>query len=308
MNDLIIETSNLTKVYGKQKAVDNLNLHIYKGKIYGLLGRNGAGKTTTMKMILDLISPSSGNVYLWGKEISSNKSTILSNVGSLIEAPGFYHNLTARENLEIFASLRKIENKESSIKKCLELVGLSYNDKKTFSQYSMGMKQRLAIALTIMHNPDLLILDEPTNGLDPIGIYEMRKFIRNLCEQEKKTILISTHILSEIELLADDIGIIDQGKLIMENTKEDIKKMRQEYIEVSVLNIEMAKSILNELSYVHDYEVVSENKIRIPEKGVIPYKLNEDLITNKIEVNEIHLVRESMEEFFVKVTGGEGIA
>lgn len=207
MSEYVIETKGLTKEYNGKRSVSDLNLHIKKGRIYGLLGRNGAGKTTTMKMILNLIDSSAGEVIVFGKSMKKYNKEILPRIGCLIESPGFYPNLTGTENLKIFAQLRGIP-KRNAIKESLELVGLKYNDKKLFSQYSMGMKQRLAIALAVMHDPEILILDEPINGLDPIGIAEVRTFIRKLCTEKGKTILISSHILSEIELIADDIGII----------------------------------------------------------------------------------------------------
>ncbi len=193
----IIETKNLTKQYGSQKSVADLNIHVKRGRIYGLLGRNGAGKTTTMKMLLGLTKPTSGEVKIWGKSLQGNEKKLLPRIGSLIESPGFYPNLTGTENLRIFATLRGVPNNHA-IKDALDLVGLPYKDKKLFSQYSLGMKQRLAIALAVMHDPELLILDEPINGLDPIGIAEVRSFIRELCDARGKTILISSHILSEI--------------------------------------------------------------------------------------------------------------
>lgn len=193
MSDYVIETKNLTKQYGTQMSVSDLNIHVKKGRIYGLLGRNGAGKTTTMKMLLGLTAPTSGEVEILGKNIRTNSKQVLPHIGSLIEAPGFYPNLTGTENLRIFAELRNIKN-ANAIKGALELVGLPYRDKKLFSQYSLGMKQRLAIALAVMHNPSILILDEPINGLDPIGIAEVRSFIRELCDAQGKTILISSHI------------------------------------------------------------------------------------------------------------------
>ena len=186
----IIETKNLTKQYGSQKSVADLNIHVKRGRIYGLLGRNGAGKTTTMKMLLGLTKPTSGEVKIWGKSLQGNEKKLLPRIGSLIESPGFYPNLTGTENLRIFATLRGVPNNHA-IKDALDLVGLPYKDKKLFSQYSLGMKQRLAIALAVMHDPELLILDEPINGLDPIGIAEVRSFIRELCDARGKTILIS---------------------------------------------------------------------------------------------------------------------
>ena len=208
MSDCIIETKGLTKRYGEQVSVSSLDLHVQKGRIYGLLGRNGAGKTTTMKMLLGLTAPTSGTVSIFGRPLRGNEKGTLPRIGSLIESPGFYPNLTGTENLQIFARLRGLKS-PNYIKGALELVNLPYRDKKRYAQYSLGMKQRLAIALSVMHDPELLILDEPINGLDPIGIAEVRDFIRALCDERGKTILLSSHILSEIALLADDIGIID---------------------------------------------------------------------------------------------------
>ena len=192
MSELIIKTKNLTKIYGTQKSVANLDLHVKKGRIYGLLGRNGAGKTTTMKMLVGLTKPSVGEIHIFGKQLNNNEKKILPRIGTLIESPGFYPNLTGTENLRIFATLRGVPNRHA-IKDALDLVGLPYGDKKLFSQYSLGMKQRLAIALAVMHDPELLILDEPINGLDPIGIAEVRTFIRDLCDKRGKTILISQY-------------------------------------------------------------------------------------------------------------------
>ena len=169
MSKYVIETRNLTKQYGAQKSVASLNIHVQQGRIYGLLGRNGAGKTTTMKMLLGLTKPTAGEVKIWGKPLKGNEKKLLPRIGSLIESPGFYPNLTGTENLKIFATLRGVPNAHA-LKDALDLVGLPYKDKKLFSQYSLGMKQRLAIALAVMHDPELLILDEPINGLDPIGI------------------------------------------------------------------------------------------------------------------------------------------
>ena len=221
MSDYMIKTQALTKRYGEQVSVSGLCLHVKQGRIYGLLGRNGAGKTTTMKLLLGLAKPTSGTVSLFGCPLQGNEKRLLPRIGSLIESPGFYPNLTGTENLAIFARLRGLKGVKP-VKEALELVGLPYRDKKRFSQYSLGMKQRLAIALAVMHDPELLILDEPINGLDPIGIAEMRSFIQTLCQERGKTILLSSHILSEIALLADDIGILHHGVLLEEETKADL--------------------------------------------------------------------------------------
>ena len=217
MSDYLIETRQLTKTYGDQTVVKDVDLHVKRGRIYGLLGRNGAGKTTIMKMILGLTPITSGEVDVFGQNIKGHEKRIYPRIGAIIETPGFYPNLTGTENLEIFAKLRGTPS-TNAVKNALEVVGLPYRDKKLFSKYSLGMKQRLGIANAILHDPELLILDEPTNGLDPIGIAEMRDFIKHLSVERGKTILISSHILSEISLLADDIGIIDHGELLVENT------------------------------------------------------------------------------------------
>lgn len=243
MNEYVIETKNLTKQYGIQKSVADLNIHVKKGRIYGLLGRNGAGKTTTMKMLLGLTHPTSGEVTIFGKPFHGNEKKLLPRIGILIESPGFYPNLTGTENLKIFETLRGVPNRDA-IKNALELVNLPYKDKKLFSQYSLGMKQRLAIALAIMHDPELLILDEPINGLDPIGIAEVRSFIRKLCDERGKTILISSHILSEISLLADDIGIIDHGVLLEEESLAELEQKNSQYIRICVSDTAQAARIL----------------------------------------------------------------
>ena len=223
MESFIIETKQLTKKYKGQLAVSNVNLHIKKGSIYGLLGRNGAGKTTLMKMLLGLTPPTSGTFTLFGQTLTGHEKQLYPRIGALIETPGFYPNLTGTENLEIFARLRNL-NASHTVKNALETVGLPFRDKKLFREYSLGMKQRLGLANALLHQPQLLILDEPTNGLDPIGIAEIRDFLKTLCKDHGKTILVSSHILSEIDLLADDIGILDRGVLLEECSIKTLKE------------------------------------------------------------------------------------
>ena len=189
MNKYVIETKQLTKTYGEQTVVNSVNIHVKQGQIYGLLGRNGAGKTTIMKMILGLTDITSGEVDVFGQNIKGREKRVYPRIGAIIETPGFYPNLTGTENLEIFAKLRGTAA-PNAVKNALEIVGLPYRDKKLFSKYSLGMKQRLGIANAILHDPELLILDEPTNGLDPIGIAEVRDFIKTLSIERGKTILI----------------------------------------------------------------------------------------------------------------------
>ena len=194
MSDCIIETKGLTKRYGEQVSVSNLDLHVQKGRIYGLLGRNGAGKTTTMKMLLGLTAPTSGTVSIFGRPLKGNEKRVLPRIGSLIESPGFYPNLTGTENLQIFARLRGLKS-PNYIKGALELVNLPYRDKKRYAQYSLGMKQRLAIALAVMHDPELLILDEPITGLDPAAAQDLYKTLAYLNQKEGMAIVMVTHDL-----------------------------------------------------------------------------------------------------------------
>lgn len=307
MSDYVIETKNLTKQYGTQMSVSDLNIHVKKGRIYGLLGRNGAGKTTTMKMLLGLTAPTSGEVEILGKNIRTNSKQVLPHIGSLIEAPGFYPNLTGTENLRIFAELRNIKN-ANAIKGALELVGLPYRDKKLFSQYSLGMKQRLAIALAVMHNPSILILDEPINGLDPIGIAEVRSFIRELCDAQGKTILISSHILSEIALLADDIGIIDHGVLLVEESLTELENKNRHYIQFGVSDSKIAARILQNDLRIQNFKVCDQHILQVMDVNVPIALINRTFIQNGLEVSEAHMCEDTLEDYFKQVTGGEGIA
>lgn len=307
MSKYVIETKDLTKKYGDKESVSKLNLHIRKNTIYGLLGRNGAGKTTTMKMILGLTQPTEGEVLVFGKNMATNQKRILPRIGCLVESPGFYPNLTGTENLQIFAELRGV-TKRTAVKEALEVVGLKYKDKKLFSQYSLGMKQRLAIALAIMHDPEILILDEPINGLDPIGIAEIREFIKNLCKVKGKTILISSHILSEIALLADDIGIIDNGELLEESTLQELEMKNKKYVHFVVSDSAQASRILETDYRTKDFKVTDTNNIYLYDTSLPLSKVNVSLINAGVGVTEIHLQENTLEDYFKEVTGGVGIA
>ena len=307
MSKYVIETKNLTKQYGTQKSVADLNIHVKQGRIYGLLGRNGAGKTTTMKMLLGLTQPTSGEVTIWGKPLRTNEKKLLPRIGCLIESPGFYPNLTATENLRIFATLRGVPNR-NAIKNALDLVGLPHKDKKLFSQYSLGMKQRLAIALAIMHDPELLILDEPINGLDPIGIAEVRSFIRDLCTERGKTILISSHILSEIALLADDIGIIDHGALLEEESLAELEAKSSRHIRFTVSSTTQAARILERNFHETQFIIQDDYKMRLHNLDISVGEIVTAFVENGLTVSEAYVCEESLEDYFKRVTGGEGIA
>lgn len=218
----MIETKNLTKVYGDFMAVSGVNLHIPKGKVYGFLGPNGAGKSTTMKMFLGLTKPSGGSFTIDGKRYPKDRTDILKEIGSFIEAPAFYGNLTGEENLEIIRKILGLPR--SSVDEALELVGLTQWKRRLAKKYSLGMKQRLGLASALIGRPPILILDEPTNGLDPVGIHEIRTLIRSLPERFGCTVLVSSHLLSEIELMADNIGILNHGHLLYEGIMEGLKE------------------------------------------------------------------------------------
>nr|WP_325304851.1 ATP-binding cassette domain-containing protein [uncultured Dysosmobacter sp.] len=307
MSDCIIETRGLTKRYGDQVSVSNLNLHVRKGRIYGLLGRNGAGKTTTMKMLLGLTAPTSGTVSLFGQPLRGNETRILPRIGSLIESPGFYPNLTGTENLQIFARLRGLKS-PNYIKSALELVNLPYRDKKRYAQYSLGMKQRLAIALAVMHDPELLILDEPINGLDPIGIAEVRDFIRALCQERGKTILISSHILSEIALLADDIGIIDHGVLLEEESLVELEQKNGKVLRFAVSNAPVAAQLLQREMGVRDVAVENGRELTVRDLRLDTGAAVRRFVEAGLVVSDAHLYEDTLEDYFKRITGGEGIA
>lgn len=217
----IIETKNLTKSYSDFTAVSNANLHIQKGSIYGFLGPNGAGKSTTMKMLLGLIKPTSGSFSIAGMNYPYNRQEILRQIGSFIESPAFYGNLTGEENLYILQKILGLP--KSSVEEALELTGLTKYRNRLARKYSLGMKQRLGLAGALIGRPPILILDEPTNGLDPVGIHEIRTLIRSLPQKFDCTVLVSSHLLFEIEQIADDIGILNHGNVLFEGTLEELK-------------------------------------------------------------------------------------
>lgn len=218
----IIETKELTKTYADFTAVSNVNLNIKKGTVYGFLGPNGAGKSTTMKMFLGLTKPTSGTFTINGKKFPENRVEILKEIGSFIEAPAFYGNLTGEENLDIIRKILGLP--KSSVDEALEIVGLTQFKNRLAKKYSLGMKQRLGLASALIGKPPILILDEPTNGLDPVGIHEIRTLIRSLPQKFDCTVLVSSHLLSEIELMADDIGILNHGNLLFEGTLDELKQ------------------------------------------------------------------------------------
>lgn len=304
--EYIIETENLTKKYREVNVVDNINIHVPKGKIYALLGRNGAGKTTAMKMMLQLVYPTNGAVRLFGKSYQENREVIYSKIGSIVETPGFYGNLTGYENLQILAKLREKICK-SSVQKALEIVGLHKEKQKVFSNYSLGMKQRLGIAAAIMHNPKLLILDEPINGLDPIGISEIRSFLSELSQKNGTTIFISSHVLSEIEQIADTIGVMHEGRLIEEVDVSELHKRNRNYTQFDLSDGERAVKILESFCDITDYSI-NGNSVKVYNVNHNVGEINKTFVENGLSVTKINSSQESLEEHFSKLIGGGGIA
>lgn len=299
----IIQTYNLTKTYKNTNVVSGLNLNVKKGQIYGFLGQNGAGKTTTLRMILGLIKPSNGEVKLFD-EINPSRE-IYKKIGSIIEYPGFYSNLTGEENLEIHRRMMEIENKEY-IKEALESAGLDLSSikNKKVKNYSLGMKQRLGLARALLNKPELLILDEPTNGLDPIGIKNMRETLINLCKNKGITILISSHLLSEIEQLVTEIAIIHKGKLLEEIDYKELQRKNRKYLMLKVNDDKKACFLIEKKLGIKDFEVTERNIIRVYEMLDRGADISRTLIRNEVDLHEMHVSVDNLEDYFVKLTGG----
>lgn len=298
MKKYCIETSRLTKQYGKKLAVDNVNLHIEEGEIYGLIGSNGAGKTTIMKMLSGLASPTSGEIKLFSEEEGYRR------VGVLIEDPGLYGNLNAFENLKLKALAMGVYDKEK-VNEIIDFVGLNAAKMKKTKHYSLGMKQRLGLGLALIGNPDLLILDEPINGLDPQGIIEIRELILRLNREYHMTIMISSHILEELGKVATKFGIIANGKLITELSERELREKCEEKVAITTADIDLATTVL-ERTGVPKYTVINQETIYAYECVDRISEINKNLVNEGIEVRGITLVGTSLEEFFLDTIRKEG--
>ena len=305
MSELLLQTRNLTKQYGRHRAVDDVNMHIKKGAIYGFIGRNGAGKTTCLKMISGLSTPSYGEIEMFGYK-GKDLQKVRSRVGCLIEAPGLYGNMSAYENLNIKCKLTGIK-KKGYIEELLKTVGLDTVGEKKTKHYSLGMKQRLGIALALVGEPDLLILDEPINGLDPQGIVEVRETIQKLAKERGMTICISSHILEELSKLATDYGIIHNGCLVQELTREELMKKCSERIELTLDNPKQAIAVLDDMGF-SNYQVIDKEHIHIFERLGESASLNMELAKAGIPVKGISITSEELENYFLRLTGGDNRA
>ncbi len=303
MEEIVLKTYNISKKYGNQVSNDKISITIKKGEIYGLIGKNGAGKTTLFRIITGLSHKSSGNLEMFGKSEEKDLNTARTMIGSLIESPAFYKNMTARENLEVSRLVRNIAGKEC-IDEVLELVGLADTNKKKVKNFSLGMRQRLGIANALLGNPKLLILDEPINGLDPMGIVEIRELLKKINKEKDVTILISSHILGELSELATNYGIINNGKLVEEISVKELKEKCRQYIEVIVDNPAKASTILEKELLITNYEVLENNRIKIFSNLDSSGLINGTLSKNKVVVQKINLKGENLEEYFINKVGG----
>ena len=259
-----MKTNQLTKVYEGKEAVSSVNMHVKKGEIYGFLGPNGAGKTTVMKMLTNLTKPTSGDIEIFGEKLTDQSYEVLKRLGTIIEYPIFYENLTAKETLELHCEYMGYYDKKE-ITHVLDLVKLTNTEKKRVKDFSLGMKQRLGIARAIITKPELLILDEPINGLDPVGIKELRELFKMLCKEYGITIIISSHILGEIEQMADTIGVIKNGRLINEVSMDAVNHSQADYIEVIVNDGRKAAFIIKKELHITNFKLMDDNSIRIYE-------------------------------------------
>lgn len=297
----ILQTSRLTKTIGGKELVRDVDIHVKKGEIYGFLGPNGAGKTTVMKMIMNLWKPTAGTIELFGKPLTPQSYEVMRRIGSIIEFPTFYEHMSGEENLRMHCEYMGYYQ-HGSVEKALEMLDLTAAAKTPVKNYSLGMKERLGIARAILCKPELLILDEPTNGLDPAGMKQIRDLLRMLCAEQGTTIVVSSHILSEIESMADTIGIIHQGRMKKEIGLKEIEEMSLAYIELTVHNQERAAYVLAEKLGLANFRVIDGGVIRIYDDRVTTEEIAKALALNEVAVVSLGKKAETLEDYFLKLT------
>lgn len=301
--EYILETNGLTKRYGDKIAVNNVNLHIRKGEIYGLIGRNGAGKTTIMRMISGLAAPTGGDYSLFGKT-GREKGRMLKNVGVLIEAPGLYPKLSAYDNLKIKCLARGIR-RAGYVEDLLKSVGLDgVSRKKPSGSFSLGMRQRLGIALALVGDPQMIVLDEPINGLDPQGIVEVRQMVERLRDEKGITIMLSSHILDELAKVADSYGIINDGSLLDEFSAEELQRRTSEYVAIRAENGQNALKALRGMG-IQKAEIDGKSIIHVNEQLENSAAMAKAVVEAGVPLHEIYIHNASLEEYYLGVTGGE---
>jgi ABC-2 type transport system ATP-binding protein len=301
MSETILKATNISKLYGKHKALDKVSIEIKRGMIYGLIGENGAGKSTFMRAIMGLITLDSGQIELFGETTMKGLQQARRRMGQSIEMPALYPELTARQNLQVQAANGGVSERE--IDDLLNLMSLTDTGRKKAKNFSLGMRQRLAIASTLITNPEFLILDEPTNGLDPSGIVEMREIIHRLVRDRGITVLLSSHLLDELSQVANHYGILHDGKLINELSQEELAVVTRRYIEVETADIEKAVVVLDELG-IKDYEVIRATEINIFEQLDDIAAINRAFVLANVSVSRIGINRQKLEDYFLQLTGG----
>lgn len=301
--EYILRTHDLGKSFNGENVVSSINMNIKKGEIYGLLGPNGAGKTTVMKMILNLLKPSQGAIEVFNETLTNTSYELFKRMNAIIEYPIFYEKLTAKDNLDLHCEYMGYHNKQD-IKTALDLVNLKNIDNKAVKNFSLGMKQRLGIARAIITKPELLILDEPVNGLDPVGIIEIRNLLEMLNKEYGITILISSHILAEIEQIADTIGVMNNGYLVEEVSMDSIRENNAEYIEIETGDAQKVVYIIDSELNIKNFKVLDTNKIRIYETGMSQNQIYKKLMENDISITSINTKTASLEDYFLSLIGG----
>ncbi|MEA1876798.1 MAG: ABC transporter ATP-binding protein [Bacteroidota bacterium] len=301
---MLIEIENLSKFYQQFKAVDQLSMHVDEGDIYGFLGPNGSGKSTTIRMILGLIRPTSGTIRLFGEDTASGKNTPLKRIGALVEKPDFYNYLSARKNLEILGKLSEVTRLKKSVDEMLDIVGLGNRGHSKVRTYSQGMKQRLGIAQALLHNPDLVILDEPTNGLDPQGQKEIRELIIRLREERKITVLISSHLLFEMEHMATRMVIINKGKALVEGSVSELLRESEQQLTISFENPDETRSLISESQWSKQFVGHDQQKLFFRITRELVPDLTSFLVAKGSRITAVEPVR-SLEDFFLQITENE---
>ena len=296
-----LETHNLTKNLSGRDIVSDVNIRVKKGEIYGFLGPNGAGKTSIMKMITNLWKPTSGYITVMGKPLNDNSYDILKRMGSMIEYPTFYDGLTGEENLKLHCEYMGYYSPDC-IADTLNMLGLAGAKGEKVRNYSLGMKQRLGIARAILAKPELLILDEPTNGLDPLGMKQIRDLLRMLCEEYGITILISSHLLSEIENVAHTIGIMNHGKLLQEISMDAITEQNFAYIELLVSDVKKAAYVLDDKLGINNFKIIDVNVIRIYDVSISVERVSKVLAENNVGIEGVTKKQDTLEDYFLRLT------
>ena len=297
----VIEINNLTKRFKNLSAVDNLSLNVYKGDVFGFLGPNGAGKSTTIRMMLTLINPNSGYIKLFGRELKENRKEIFRKVGAIVEKPDFYLYLTAYKNLKILGKMSGADVSKKNIMQILELVGLEKRYSSKVKTYSHGMKQRLGIAQALLHNPELIVLDEPTVGLDPQGIKEIRELILKLSSEKQITIFLSSHILKEIEIVANRMVIINKGKTLIEGSVKELLNNNTDSIIIRFKSDTDVNSILSNSVFSNNFYNTSNDNLNMELGEIKIPELIKLLVENKVKIFSVER-KKSLEDYFLKIT------